>query len=511
MKCFTAVALGATLVFSSIVAPLPADAFALGSSKETVTNGFADLSEKVLPAVVNIATTQKQKEPPANGNGGQQFQFPPGSMFEELFREFFERGMPPGFQPRSYTPGNDEQEISPIPMQGRGTSLGSGFVISPKGLVVTNNHVIDGADEVTVIFNDNRELKAKVLGADKKTDIALLKIETKEDLPFVRLGSSRQARVGDWVLAVGNPFGLGGSVSAGIISARARNINAGPYDDFIQTDAAINRGNSGGPLFNMRGEVIGISTAIYSPTGGSVGIGFAIPSDLAKPVISQLQEFGRTKRGWLGVHIQEVTKDIAAGLSLDKARGALVAESFQDSPASKAGIKTGDVVLSFNGIEIEESRQLPRIVAETPVGQTVPVIVWRDGKKKSYDVKLGELEAAEKDMLVLNGDEESGSDVASSDAILGLQLENIDSKVRQRFDLTDDVKGVLVIDAERGSMAARTGILRGTILKQVNRQNVQNVKEVKQLVESAKKRNDKAVLLLLTQGGRNLFVALPLR
>ncbi|MEM1398685.1 MAG: Do family serine endopeptidase, partial [Pseudomonadota bacterium] len=320
-------------------------------------DSFADLAERLLPAVVNISTTQRgpQRE------GPEVPQFPEGSPFEEFFRDFLER------QERNGQP------------QRRANSLGSGFIVAEEGIVVTNFHVIEGADEITVILQDDTNLKAEVIGRDEKTDIAVLKVEPDEPLPSVPWGDSNAMRVGDWVVAIGNPFGLGGTVTAGIVSARQRDINAGPYIDYLQTDASINRGNSGGPMFNLDGEVIGINTAIYSPSGGSVGIGFAIPSTQASVIVDQLLEFGRTRRGWLGVRIQQVTDEIAESLDLDGARGALVASVTPTGPAEEAGITQGDVIVQFDGKDVTTSRTLPRIVAETQVGKAVSVQVWRRG------------------------------------------------------------------------------------------------------------------------------------
>ena len=324
-------------------------------------------------------------------------QFPPGSPFEEFFKDFFERQRPGG--------NGDNDEGGNRPTR-RVFSLGSGFVVDPSGIVITNNHVIAEADEITVIFSDNTRRKAEVLGRDAKTDLAVLQLKQEPgdgELPFVTLGDSDKSRVGDWVMAIGNPFGLGGSVTAGIISARSRNINAGPYDDFIQTDASINRGNSGGPLFNMDGEVIGVNTAIFSPSGGSVGIGFSIASNLAKPVIEQLREYGKTRRGWLGVRIQPVTDEIAESLALDEPRGALVASVFEPGPAAEAGFEPGDVILKFDGQEVPIVRALPRIVAETGIGKAVAVEVWRKGKMVTLSVKIGELKEDEVAALAAGG------------------------------------------------------------------------------------------------------------
>ncbi|MDT8345551.1 MAG: Do family serine endopeptidase, partial [Thermohalobaculum sp.] len=354
----------AVLLTAALLAQAPAGA------QSRAPETFADLAEKLTPAVVNISTSQTVQQPDRQIPG-----IPPGTLpedFQDLFRDFFERGLPQG--PR---------EVQ---------SLGSGFVVSAEGFVVTNNHVIEDADAITVNFANGTSLPAKLIGTDTKTDIALLKVEPTAPLSFVTFGDSDAIRVGDWVLAIGNPFGLGGSVSAGIVSARNRDINAGPYDDFIQTDAAINRGNSGGPLFNMGGKVIGVNTAIISPTGGSVGIGFSVPSNIVATVVTQLREHGQTRRGWLGVHIQTVNPEIAEALGLDGAKGALVSDVAPDGPAAAAGIKAGDVILNFDGRDVTDMRSLPRMVADTPVGKAVRVVIFRDGKTQTVKVDLGLLD-----------------------------------------------------------------------------------------------------------------------
>ena len=345
---------------------------ALTAKARSAPDSFADLAEELLPTVVNVITSQKIEE--TTETEGQP-QIPQGENFEEFFRDFFERR------------GGGRQPEQPR----RGGAQGSGFIIDSAGLIVTNNHVIEGADEVAVRLQDGTVLEAKVIGADEKTDLALLKVETDIKLPATSWGSSDESRIGDWVLAIGNPFGLGGSVSAGIISAHSRDIGSGPYDSFIQTDAAINRGNSGGPLFNMDGKVIGVNSAIYSPSGGSVGIGFSIPSVMAQHIIEQLRENGEVKRGWLGVQIQTVTEELAEGLRLDEPSGALVSSVSKGGPAEKAGVKVGDVILEFNNRKVPEMRKLPRMVAETPIGREVDVVVWRKGKKKTVSVDLGQL------------------------------------------------------------------------------------------------------------------------
>ncbi len=446
---------------------------------------FADLAAKLTPAVVNISTSQSI----TTAQGPQILpQLPPGTPFEDLFRDFFERRRKENKTKRKVT------------------SLGSGFIIDPAGYVVTNNHVIADADEITVILNDGREFPAKLIGHDPKTDLALLKIDSKEPLPSVSFGDSDKVRVGDWVLAIGNPFGLGNTVTAGILSARGRDINAGPYDDFLQTDAPINRGNSGGPLFNMDGEVIGINTAIFSPSGGSVGIGFSVPSTLAKPVIEQLRKYGRTKRGWLGVRIQAVSDDIAEGLGLDEARGALVADITPDSPAAKAGLKTGDVILEFDGKKIQAMRELPRIVANTQIGKTVDVVVLRKGKRKTLKVTIAELEENEAEVASASSKEPA---VAEADA-LGLTLSAITPDLRERFGLSEDVKGVIVTDVQPDGNAAARGVRPGDVIVEVGLEPVRTPKEVLAKVKKAIEAKRKSVLLLLDRGGDQRFVAIEI-
>jgi len=451
---------------------------------------FADLAEKLLPAVVNISTSQVVKR---DGAAPQQRpQLPPGSPFEEFFKEFFDR------QQQRNTPNR------------RATSLGSGFIIDPSGLIVTNNHVIEGADEISVILHDDTRLKAELVGRDAKTDLAILRVKSKKKLPYVKLGNSDKSRVGDWVVAIGNPFGLGGTVTAGIISARARNINAGPYDDFIQSDASINKGNSGGPMFNMAGEVIGINTAIYSPSGGSVGIGFAIPANLAKPIIAQLTKFGRARRGWLGVRIQTVTEELADSLGLDKARGALVADVTKGGPAESSKVQVGDVVLSFDGKPIVEMRNLPRIVAETEVGKKVKVDVWRKGRKVTLDAKLGEFPEDKKPVLAKVSGTKKGAD--NSVTVLGLTMAPVTDKLRRQFKLGKKVKGVIITKVVNDSPASEKQIRAGSIIRKIgpDQKPVSSPAQVKNKVESARKAKLKSLLFLIERGGDSRFVALRL-
>ena len=445
---------------------------------------FADLVDRVAPAVVNISTTKEIQ-------GGEAFpmpQFPPGSPFEEFFKEFFDRDRPQ--RPR------------------RTFSLGSGFIIDPAGYVVTNNHVIADADEITVIMHDETEYKAEVVGRDTKTDLALLRIKRDEPFPYVEWADSDKVRVGDWMIAIGNPFGLGSSVTAGIVSARGRDIRAGPYDDFFQVDAAINRGNSGGPSFTLEGKVFAINTAIFSPSGGNVGIGFAIPSNLARPVIESLREKGRVARAWLGVRIQTVTEEIAESLGLDEARGALVASVTPGGPAEKAGIEAGDVILEFDGKPIAKMRELPRIVASTEIGKKVTVVVWRRGKKVELTAVLGELPSDEELAQVEQGGGGQGPTAVAEIPELGIKIASLHEELRARFDLAEDAKGVVIVEVDPDSSAAEEGLQPGDLIVEVNQEEVNSPPEVLARVNQAKQEGKKSVLLLVDRKGDLRFVAL---
>ncbi|HEB79134.1 MAG TPA: DegQ family serine endoprotease [Rhodospirillales bacterium] len=453
-------------------------------------DSFADLAEKLLPAVVNISTSQV-----IEGHAGPEMpQLPPGSPFEEFFKEFFERNRPQGGQPRR---------------QRKATSLGSGFILDTEGHVVTNNHVIADADEITVILQDNTRLEAKVVGRDPKTDLAVLKIKPVKGMAHTTFGDSDTARVGDWVFAIGNPFGLGGTVTAGIISARHRDIRSGPYDDFIQTDASINRGNSGGPMFNMEGKVIGINSAIYSPSGGSVGIGFAIPSATAKTVIKQLIKHGQVRRGWLGVHIQAVTEEIAETLGLKKAEGALVASVIKGGPAEKAKIKPGDVILSFDGRRVKKMRKLPRIVAETDVDKKVKVELWRERKKKTVTVNIGKLDDGEAKTAAKKKGKgiKSKAKTTKVDA-LGLTLSVITDSLRERYGIDEKSKGVVVTAVDDGGAAAEKGIRPGDLVAEVSQKEVSTPAQVAAKIKEAKDAKRKTVLLLVDGQAGLRFVAL---
>jgi serine protease Do len=448
-------------------------------------DSFADLAEGLLPSVVNISTTQV-----IEGNAGIEVPvLPPGSPFEEFFKEFSERG-----QPR--------------PRQRRATSLGSGFIVDTAGHVVTNNHVIADADEIAVILADNTRLPAKVVGRDPKTDIAVLKIDTTEALHPAHFGNSDQLRVGDWIIAVGNPFGFGGTVTAGIISARGRDINAGLYDDFLQTDASINRGNSGGPLFNMAGEVVGISTAIFSPSGGSVGIGFAIPSNSAKPVIDQLIANGQVRRGWLGVRIQSVTDEIADTLGLKTARGALVASIIDGGPAQKADIKPGDVILEFDGKPVDQMRNLPRIVAETAVGKTVDVKVWRDNHERTVRVDVAAMQENEAKTAEAAPAQPEGARNAEKIGALGVSVAAIDETTRKMFDLGNDAKGLVITDVDADGPADNQGIKPGDVIVEVSREKVTTPAQLTDKLNEAKAAKRKSLLLLVEGEAGLRFIAI---
>ncbi len=461
---------------------------------------FAPLVKQVTPAVVNISATLKagaqlsdevggnsddQRQDQDQGPGMGPMQGFPQSPFDQMLRRFFEQQQGGGQQ----APQQHEH----------GVALGSGFIIDPSGYVVTNNHVVSQADKVTVIFQDGSKHPAKIIGRDEKTDLALLKIDAPQPLPYVSWGKSGAEQVGDWVVAVGNPFGLGGSVSPGTISARGRDINAGPYDDFLQIDASINKGNSGGPTFNLNGQVVGINSAIYSPNGGSVGIGFAIPSDLAKPVIDQLREHGKVERSWLGVEIQQVTPELAKSLGLPKAEGALVSSITPNSPAAKAGFKQGDVILSFDGHDIEKLRDLPILVAETPADQTATIQVWRDNAQTTISTKVAAMPAN-----VQVAENDSGENSSS----MGLQLAPLDSTWRAQLHLDRDVKGVVITGIADNSPLADTGLRRGDVIESINQHPVTTPDEAANALNAAKSdKENQNVLLLLNRNGVNQYVA----
>ena len=494
---------GAFLALAVTLAAPMLPATANVAQARSAPESFADLAAKLLPAVVNISTSQTVA---ARGDRGSPDmpQFPPGSPFERFFRDFMERNRPPG-PPPGAAPG---QRGDRNPPARRSQSLGSGFIIDPSGIVVTNNHVIDGADEITITMHDGMMLKATLIGKDERTDLAVLKVIADRPLPAVPFGDSDAARVGDWVLAIGNPFGLGGTVTAGIVSARGRDIQQGPYDNFIQTDAAINKGNSGGPLFNMNGEVIGINTAIYSPTGGSVGVGFAIPASLAKNVVVQLRDFGRARRGWLGVRIQQVTPDIAESIGLKEPTGAMIAGVTDGGPADSAKIRNGDVVLRFNGQDVKDMRSLPRIVADTEIGKQVPVVLWRDGKEVTLEAKVGELPD---DQRVASAAPDKPAPVQPVELSgLGLRLSPITPEARERFQLSGDQKGVLITGVLQGTPAADKGLKPGDVIVEVQQEEVTTPNDVQERVEKVRKANRRSVLMLVQTSDGLQWVPLSL-
>jgi len=463
-------------------------------------DGFADLAARLLPGVVNIASTQTIKA--GNEEETPDLPFPPGSPMEKFFRDFMDRNHQGGGG------GNGGE-----PNEGRKSqSLGSGFIIDGTGYIVTNNHVIEGADEINVILQDNTTIKAKLIGTDPRVDVALLKVETDHPLTPVPWGDSDKSRVGDWVIAIGNPFGLGGSVTAGIVSARGRDIRQGAYDDFIQTDAAINQGNSGGPLFNMDGEVIGINTAIYSRSGGSIGLGFSIPANQAKLVIAQLRQFGHPRRGYIGVKIQPVSQDIADSVGLKEPTGAMIAAMDDSGPAAKAKLQGGDVVLKFNGVPIKEMRNLPRTVAETEIGKTVPVVVWRDGKEVSLDITVGEMPDDAK--VATNDNKPADAKKPSSKpvdvAALGLKIAPVTDDLRTKFQLPDGQKGVVIVDVAPKSSATEKGLKPGDVIVEVQQEEVTTPTAMADRVDRFRKSGRKSVLLLVQTGDGMRYIALPL-
>lgn len=456
----------------------------------------ADLAEGLLDSVVNISTSQTVKDENGDEKTEPAPQLPEGSPFQEFFDDFF----------------SEENQKDGGSAARKMQSLGSGFVIdAEKGLVVTNNHVIADADEIEVNFTDGKKLKAELLGTDTKTDIALLKVDpAKHKLTAAGFGDSEKSRIGDWVMAIGNPFGLGGTVTLGIISARNRNIDAGPYDNFIQTDAAINRGNSGGPLFDMHGKVIGINTAIISPTGGSIGIGFAIPSELAVTVIQQLEEFGETRRGWLGVRIQPVTDDVAESFGMSEPKGALVAGLIANSGVENKELMAGDVILKFDGKDVENARDLPRVVAESPVGKQVEVLVLRKGKEQTVKIKLGRLEDYEnKDKDKAAAKDGDKAKEAASITVLGMSLVKLDDAQRKQYEISADVEGVVISAVTAKSAAEEKRIKAGDVIVEFAQEVVKAPADIQKKIDKLRQQGRKnALLMLAAPSGELRFVTL---
>lgn len=482
----TAICLGAAGAMMS------APAFARGPE------GIADVAEKVIDAVVNISTTQNVEA--KGGDGAEAMpQLPPGSPFEDFFEDFFKNRRCPGGKGGS-------------PRAHKVNSLGSGFIIDASGIVVTNNHVIADADEINVILNDGTRSRAEIVGVDKKTDLAVLKFKPEKPLTAVKFGDSDTLRLGEWVIAIGNPFSLGGTVTAGIVSARNRDINSGPYDSYIQTDAAINRGNSGGPLFNLNGEVVGVNTAIISPSGGSIGIGFAVPSKTVSAVVAQLREFKEVRRGWLGVRIQQVTDEIAESLSIKPARGALVAGVDDKGPAKPAGIEPGDVIVKFDGKDVKEPKDLSRIVADTAVGKAVDVLIIRKGAEQAKKVTLGRLDDGATKPVQVSTKPSETIEKAPAQKALGLDLANISKDLRNRYKIKDSVKGVVITKVDEGSDAFEKRLSAGDIIVEVAQESVSNADDIKKRVDRLKKDGKKSVLLLVSNAtGELRFVALSLQ
>lgn len=454
---------------------------ALSASARGMPESFADLAEQVSPAVVNITTSTTVST--AAGDGPQ---LPDGSPFEDFFRDFTN---PNGDQPR----------------QRRSQALGSGFVISEDGYIVTNNHVIEKADQITIEFFSGELLDAVVVGTDPKTDIALLKVESDEPLPFVPFGDSDLIRVGDWVMAVGNPLGQGFSVSAGIVSARNRALS-GTYDDFIQTDAAINRGNSGGPLFNLDGQVIGVNTAILSPNGGSIGIGFSMGSNVVTNVVAQLKEFGETRRGWLGVRIQDVSEDVAEAMGLEAAAGALVTD-VPEGPAKEGGILAGDVILSFDGVDVPDTRELVRMVGNSSVGTAVRIVVYREGKTQTLKVTLGRRETAEG---VVPAAQPAPAPAPEEAEMLGMTLVPLTDDLRSQLELSDGMEGLVVANVDELSGAYEKGLRAGDVITEAGQQKVSTVAEFEDRIGEAREAGRKSLLLLIRRQGDPRFVAIAI-
>jgi serine protease Do len=451
---------------------------------------FSQLAARLVGDVVNISTTQTNAAPAAKG--GPEAQLPtPGAPLDEFFRDFFsDKGALGGSGPTAP----------------RVASLGSGFVIDPAGLIVTNNHVIANAEQITVTLSDDTALQAEVIGRDPVSDLALLKVEPKAPLPAVSWGDSTKARVGDWVLAIGNPFGLGGTVTSGIISATARDIHSGPYDDFLQTDASINRGNSGGPMFNLAGEVIGINTAIFSPSGGSIGIGFAIPSASARQIIDQLKATGKVERGWIGARIQPITEEIAEAVGLDRNRGAMIAAVDPGSPAAQAKLQPGDVILAYDGKPIDKSRQLPRLVADTAPDALVKLAMWRDGKEQEVELKVAALNPNRP--APPPPEPEKPKPPPSLD-VLGIKLTKVTADLRKQFSLPEAAKGVVITEVPQNGPASTQGLRPGDLVIAVGHDGVGSLEEVQQKLAAVKKNGRKNVLVRVEREGNTRFVALP--
>ncbi|MFT3987054.1 Do family serine endopeptidase [Aestuariivirga sp.] len=480
---------GTALAFAVVALPLPMTV-PQAQAQAAELPSVADLADRLLPAVVEI--TVETKGPGGDAPPVKVPDIPDNSPFKDFFDDFFKR---------------QQQNDQPRTM----TSMGSGFIIDSAGLIVTNNHVVDGATGIEVHLHDDTNLKAELVGRDPKTDLAVLRVKPTHPLPTVAFGDSDTLRIGEWVMAIGNPFGLGGSVSLGIVSARNRDINAGPYDDYIQTDAAINKGNSGGPLFNLKGEVVGINTAIFSPTGGSVGIGFSVPANTAKSIVDQLVKYGETRRGWLGVKIQSVTDDIAESMGLDHPRGALIADITKTGPAEAAGIQAGDVVIEFDGHAVNQMRDLPRLVAETEVGKTVVVKVLRKREEVTLTAKVGRLEDGEKVVAQQDGGNDSAPATAT---LLGMTVSSISDELRAKYSIDKDIKGAVVTAVDASGAAAEKRLAAGDVITEAGEKPVTGASDIKDRLEETTKAGKSSLLLLIAKGGKSAdmrFIALKVK
>lgn len=490
VRMMGAVALSTLMMFGAAVVQPVSQAVA----QTTQLPSVADLADRVLPAVVEISVESKMQGPTA----AETPQLPDDSPFKDFFDDFFKKR-----QGGQGGPDNSDRTVN---------SMGSGFIVAASGVVITNNHVVEGADVIEVRLQDGTVLKAELKGRDPKTDLAVLLVKSDKPLPTVTFGDSDSLRIGEWVMAIGNPFGLGGSVSLGIVSARNRDINAGPYDDFIQTDAAINKGNSGGPLFNMAGEVVGINTAIFSPTGGSVGIGFSVPANTAKNVVAQLEKYGEMRRGWLGVKVQTVTDDIAESMGLPKTTGALVADVTDGSPGKAAGLEAGDVITSFNGKPITEMKELPRAVAATEIGKEAIVKAYRKGKEMEFKVVIGRLEDGEK--KIAEEDAKKSTDAPATATLLGMTVSSLSEELRTKYKTEAKVKGAVVTEIAADGLAGEKGVEVGDVVIEAGGKSVEGASDVADAVAAAEKAKKSSVLLLISKAGKDgdtRFIALKVK
>ncbi len=458
---------------------------------QTNPGGFAEIVQQVRPTVVSIEVTRAARAISTN-------------MEEAPFREFFDRFFDEGMKRRfKYDPRGEGGRHGPTPNDTM--SAGSGIIVDADGYIVTNNHVVADAREILVTLDDGETYDAELIGRDPKTDLALIKIDADKDLGVASFGDSDKVRVGDWVIAVGNPFGLDNTVTMGIVSSRGRSIGAGPYDDFLQIDASINRGNSGGPAFNTKGEVIGVNTAIFSPSGGNIGIGFAIPANMVQDVVADLKEHGKVERGWLGVHIQAVTDDLAEGLGLSEAKGAVVAEVVPEGPASNAGFEQGDVITAVNGEMVTVMRDLPRMIAKLDAGESAEITVWRNGKERTLTAKIGRFPKSEQ---IATTDDVEG---ASEQEVMGMKLAKLDPSTRAFYDIDEDMDGVMITDVEPDSWASRKGLAPGDVILKVGFDEVLSPRDVVAAIDAAEKNKKRTVLFLVSRETQERFVALPFR